>query len=328
MTAVSVIVAAHDASATIGAAVSSALGQSLSDVEVIVVDDASGDDTVAAATQAAAGDPRLRIVALDRNRGPAGARNEGIAQARGRFVAVLDADDAFAPTRLEALLAVLDETGAEIACDDLLLVDGDTGEELGPMFGDAGLPADLDLAAFALADLPDPRAPRRGSGFLKPVVSRDFLGRHGLSYPETMRFAEDYAFALACLIAGARWRTIGAPLYRYAVHGRSLTARHGAADLEALCAADVAALARLGPDCPRGTREALGMHLSGVRRRAAWARFVEDYKAGALRGALRAACADADTLRHVAAQCLGHLRERGLPRLPRRAASTGTGAGR
>lgn len=328
MSAVSVIVAAHDAADTIGAAVSSALGQTRSDLEVIVVDDASRDDTVGAATRAAAGDPRLRVVALPRNRGPAGARNEGIAQARGRFVAVLDADDAFAPTRLETLLALVEDDGAEIACDDLLLVDGDTGEALGPMFGDAGLPTELDLAAFALADLPDPRAPRRGSGFLKPLVSRDFLVRNGVSYPENMRFAEDYAFALARLIAGARWRTVGAPLYRYAVHGRSLTARHGAADLEALRAADVAALARLGPQAPRGTREALGMHLSSVRRRAAWARFVEDYKAGALSGALRAACADADTLRHVAAQCLGHLRERGLPRLPRRAASPGTGAGR
>lgn len=328
MTAVSVVIAAHDAAGTIGVAVASALGQTLADIEVIVADDASRDETASAAREAAAGDPRLRVVTLSDNSGPAGARNAGIAAARGRFAAILDADDAFEPTRLEVLLALAERTGADLACDDLLLVDGDSGAVLGPMFGEGGLPPTLDAAAFALADLPDPRAPRRGSGFLKPLISRDFLVRHGLAYPETMRFAEDYAFALACLLAGARWRTVGAPLYRYAIHGGSLTARHRAADLEALRDADLAALAGLPEGCDPGTREALGLHLATTRRRAAWARFVEDYKAGALGGALRAACADRDALGHVAAQCLAHLRERGLPRRPRRAAPPASGGGR
>lgn len=328
MTAVSVVVAAHDAVGTIGPAVASALAQTLPDLEVLVVDDASRDDTVAAARAAAGGDPRLRIVTLPENRGPAGARNAGIAASRGRYVAVLDADDGFEPTRLEMLLALVRRTGAEMACDDLLLVDGDNGARLGPMFGQGGLPPVLDAAAFALADLPDPGAPRRGSGFLKPLVCRGFLARNGLAYPEAMRFAEDYAFALACLLAGARWRTVGAPLYRYAVHGRSLTARHRAADLEALRDADVAALAGPAAASDARTREALALHLASTRRRAAWARFVEDYKAGALRDALRAACADRDAFRHVAAQCVAHLRARGLPRRPRRAAPPASRAGR
>ncbi|WP_052341489.1 glycosyltransferase family 2 protein [Salinarimonas rosea] len=318
MIAASVILAAHDAAGTIGSAVASALAQSLREIEVVVVDDASRDATAEAARAAAGGDPRLRLVTMGENSGPAGARNAGIAAARGRYVAILDADDAFAPTRLEALVGLAEHDGAEMACDDLLLVDGDSGASLGPMFGPSGLPPVLDAAAFALADLPDPRAPRRGSGFLKPLVRRDFLRRHGLVYPERMRFAEDYAFALACLLAGARWRTLGRPLYRYAVHGRSLTARHRAADLEALRDADTAALAGLPADADAGTRRALALHLASVRRRAAWARFVEDYKAGAIGAALRAAAADPDTLRHVAGRCLAHLRERGLPGRPGR----------
>ncbi|GGK38168.1 glycosyltransferase family 2 protein [Salinarimonas ramus] len=323
MIAASVIVAAHDAESSIGAAIASALGQSLREIEVIVVDDASRDRTREVARARGEGDPRLRIIDLPQNGGPARARNAGIAAARGRFVAILDADDAFEPTRLETLIAHAEQTGADMVCDDLLLVDGDTGENLGPMFGPGGLPPTLDAAAFALADLPDPRAPRRGAGFLKPVVSRAFLERHGLAYPETMRFAEDYTFALACLLAGARWRIVSAPLYRYAVHSQSLTARHRAVDLEALRDADAAALARLPADCDPGTREALVLHHAGARRRAAWARFVEDYKAGSLGGAVRAACADADTLRHVAGQCLAHLRERGMPRRPGAPAGAG-----
>jgi glycosyltransferase involved in cell wall biosynthesis len=97
---VSVVLPAHNAAATIAETLASALGQSYRNLEVIVIDDASTDDTAAIARRAGAEDPRVRVVELPRNSGPSGARNAGIAQARGTYVALLDADDLWRPDKI------------------------------------------------------------------------------------------------------------------------------------------------------------------------------------------------------------------------------------
>lgn len=81
-------------------ALPSALSQELVDVEVIVVDDGSTDDTPAELAKVA--DPRLRVIRLDPNRGVAAARNLGIAAARSEWVAFLDDDDLWSPRKLRA----------------------------------------------------------------------------------------------------------------------------------------------------------------------------------------------------------------------------------
>ena len=87
---VSVIITARDAVATIADAVSTALVDAET-AEVIVIDDASNDDTAAAAESAGRGDDRLTISRCAVNIGPAAARNRAVEMATGDFVAVLDA---------------------------------------------------------------------------------------------------------------------------------------------------------------------------------------------------------------------------------------------
>src|SRR3546814_14361438 len=65
--------------------------------------------------------------------------------------------------------------------------------------------APVSAAAFLLGNLPDPAHPRKSYGFLKPLLSRAFLQRHGFRYDEELRLAEDSAFYLACSSAGARF---------------------------------------------------------------------------------------------------------------------------
>ncbi|TPW27163.1 glycosyltransferase family 2 protein [Pararhizobium mangrovi] len=91
MPAVSVIVPVHNRAAFIGGAVESVLGQSFSDLELIVVDDGSTDETPDVLK--AVTDRRLRIVSNGRNLGIPQARNAGLEAARGTFVAWLDSDD-------------------------------------------------------------------------------------------------------------------------------------------------------------------------------------------------------------------------------------------
>ena len=107
MTLVSVCIPAHNHGQFLGEAISSALGQPVPGLEVIVCDDASTDDTAAALR--AISDPRLRAVRHDRAEGVAATRNRCLAEASGRYIAWLDADDAYLPDSLAPRLAVLEQ---------------------------------------------------------------------------------------------------------------------------------------------------------------------------------------------------------------------------
>jgi glycosyltransferase involved in cell wall biosynthesis len=103
---VSVVIPAYNCGHLIGDAIDSALAQSAAAVEVIVVDDGSTDDT---ARRIKAYGDRIRYVLQD-NQGVAAARNRGVAETRGEFVAFLDGDDVWHPHKLARQLAVLSES--------------------------------------------------------------------------------------------------------------------------------------------------------------------------------------------------------------------------
>ncbi|MGI9168847.1 MAG: glycosyltransferase family 2 protein, partial [Caulobacteraceae bacterium] len=98
---VSVVMAARDAGATLATAAGSLLAQTWRNLEVIVVDDRSADDTAEVARGIAGRDGRLRLLTNIRAPGAYGARNTGLAAARGEFIALHDADDWAHPQRLE-----------------------------------------------------------------------------------------------------------------------------------------------------------------------------------------------------------------------------------
>jgi glycosyltransferase involved in cell wall biosynthesis len=98
---------AFNASATIAEAVASALGQTMTELEVIVVDDGSTEPV--AETLAQISDERLRVIRSDANRGVSAARNAALEEARADIVAQLDADDFWRPDHLEHLLPAFDD---------------------------------------------------------------------------------------------------------------------------------------------------------------------------------------------------------------------------
>ncbi len=103
---VSVIVPAHDAAAFIQATLESALAQTYAQLEVIVVDDGSRDDTAALVEATAARDRRITLL-RQANAGVAAARNHGLAASRGSLIALLDADDLWHPEKLARQVAVM-----------------------------------------------------------------------------------------------------------------------------------------------------------------------------------------------------------------------------
>lgn len=106
MPRVSVITPAHEAERHISEAIASVLAQTYADWEMIVADDASLDETSNVAKRVR--DQRVRVLRSERNRGPAGARNLALAQAKGELVVFLDADDRLLPRYIETMVALYD----------------------------------------------------------------------------------------------------------------------------------------------------------------------------------------------------------------------------
>ena len=198
---VSVIIAAYNAEAFISRAITSVLTQTLPPLEILIVDDCSTDGTRAVLDEAARKNPTIKIIAMARNGGPSAARNAGIAQARGDWLAVLDADDAFAPTRLATLTAFAVATGADFVADDLAYYDAVAGCVGASAMSDAiNLPdGPLSLRDYLSHNLAD------GSSFdwglLKPIFRRDALVQRDIAYDPDVRHGEDFVSWWSCCSA-------------------------------------------------------------------------------------------------------------------------------
>jgi glycosyltransferase involved in cell wall biosynthesis len=143
-----VIIPAHDAAPVLAETLASVSAQSFQDWEIVAVDDGSRDGTWSILESAG---PRVRALRNPTALGPAAARNNALAQARGELVAFLDADDLLLPRYLERQIARLDEAVAQgrrvglVACDALLLDDGRYADYTYlDMIPDCHLPITLD----------------------------------------------------------------------------------------------------------------------------------------------------------------------------------------
>ncbi|HYG55797.1 MAG TPA: glycosyltransferase family 2 protein [Burkholderiales bacterium] len=128
--AVSVILPAYNAAATLGFAVQSVRRQTWRDWELIVVDDGSRDGTAELAQELARLEGRLRLIRQP-NRGVSAARNAGIEAARGRYLAFLDADDLWLPRKLARQLEFMRRIGSPFSATAYRR---QWGARLGPVF--------------------------------------------------------------------------------------------------------------------------------------------------------------------------------------------------
>ncbi len=104
---VSVLIGAYDNASTLDRAIDSILAQTVADLELLLVDDGSRDETPQVIAAAVARDDRVRALTMAHNVGISRSLNEGLRAARAAVVAVQDADDYSAPERLERQLALL-----------------------------------------------------------------------------------------------------------------------------------------------------------------------------------------------------------------------------
>lgn len=203
-----IVITAYEAAGTIAAAVDSALAQTRPAEEVIVVDDGSQDDLAAAL---APYEGRIKVIRRP-NGGGAAARNTGWRAAESDFMAVLDADDAYHPRRLEV---IADLAGREpdldlITTDARLLANG---EPVGT------------FAAYTPFVHENQRTAIFWTCFLGgwPAVRLSRLEAIG-GFDEQRRIAYDWDCWLRCILDGARAGFVDEPYYDYVLHQGSLSA--------------------------------------------------------------------------------------------------------
>lgn len=259
---VSVLIPAWKAARFIPRAIASALAQEGVSVEVIVVDDASPDDTAAVVAALAARDPRLRLVRAARNGGPGAARNLAADAARGRWLAVLDADDAYAPGRLARLAARAEAEGLDAIADLPVLWDHAAAAPAPAQFPADGRLERLDLRALLESAVdgppPAPGLPRLDLGLLKPLAARRLVAQGVWRYPEGVRHGEDFLLYFNALAAGARFGLLHEAHYLFTTRIGAISGAWSEAsvtDVDYLgvrddTAALIARLARERPDLP------------------------------------------------------------------------------
>ena len=126
---VSVIMPAYNAEEFLREAIASVQAQTVTDWELLVIDDCSRDTTPEMVRAIGAEDPRVKLLQNEKNLGAAGSRNRGLDIFRGQYVAFLDSDDYWYPAMLEKMLAKAKDTGADIIYCAYELVD-ETGRKV------------------------------------------------------------------------------------------------------------------------------------------------------------------------------------------------------
>ncbi|UUU22571.1 bifunctional glycosyltransferase family 2 protein/CDP-glycerol:glycerophosphate glycerophosphotransferase [Streptomyces sp. DSM 40750] len=212
----SVIVPAYKVQAYLHECLDSVLSQSFTDLELIVVDDASTDNCAAVAEEFAARDTRVRRpVRLRENAGPGAARNKGMEYARGDYLLFLDGDDTFTPGALQAIADRVKETGEP----DVLVYDfARTSWSGEPVRDEHALQlTEQGTAPFRLDDRP-------GLLDVRPVAwnkayKREFVEDHDFRFPPGIY--EDTAWTYPVLMTAESVATLD----RVCVHHRRR--RHG-----------------------------------------------------------------------------------------------------
>jgi succinoglycan biosynthesis protein ExoU len=279
---VDVLIATWDRADTVGRAIRSALTQP--DVKkVIVVDDASTDDTAAQAEGIAAETDRVRVLRLETNVGPSAARNRALELSSAPWVAVLDSDDYYLPGRIGKLLSVAEQ--ADFVADDVVQIDETKIGSAEPQpilnLATTEMPRCLQFEEFVRGNVARRGKYRKELGFLKPLMRRSFLDCHGLHYEEELRLGEDYALYAHALGVGARFLLVPACGYVSVMRANSLSGSHTKKDLERLRDFDI----RLGTilDLLPADQLALRSHYRSVDARVQWLAVIDAFKARNIR---------------------------------------------
>ena len=203
--AMSIIMPVHNDADFLPQAIKSALGQTIEDLELLCIDDGSTDDSPQILAQYAAADARMRVIRQD-NAGAGKARNNGLRQASGEFIAFLDADDYYPNAEgLQKLYELAKSRGVHIAGGSLLFLKHNVEE-----------PARMGSTNFTFsteevlryADL------QQAYYYQRFIYSNALITEAQLQFPDYRRF-QDVVFFVKAMVAADEFATTPLPVYAY-----------------------------------------------------------------------------------------------------------------
>ena len=220
---VSVIVPAYNAEKYISDMIKSVLQQTYPHFELIIVDDASQDRT--AQVVQSFSDKRIKLIQHPSNQGPGAARNTAIEAAKGKWMALLDADDQWQANRLERLVQKLEEAGdGYFVADDFLLC-FDTPSGLRPWGRGLQIHYNIPFHNDGQLDLNLCNFIEFGAPPVQSIVPLDHVKKLGLRHNPDCFCGEDLEFVCHLFRTGLTLRLIAEPLYLYRVTPGSLTSK-------------------------------------------------------------------------------------------------------
>jgi teichuronic acid biosynthesis glycosyltransferase TuaG len=211
MTLVSIITPVFNAERWLEDMLASVAAQSFTNWEHLLVDDGSTDSSAALIERAARADPRIRLLRMPGNGGPARARNAALELAKGRYIAFLDADDLWLPAKLERSLDFLRQSGCDFCYHAFRYLSAD-GTSAGPLVQG---PPRLTLRAHHT---------RRGTGdCMSMVIDRERVP--GFRFAENRSgLHEDWLAWLGLVRSDYRGCLLAEDLGRYRLSGSSRNA--------------------------------------------------------------------------------------------------------
>ena len=204
---ISVITPVYNRENYIRECIESVLQQTFSDFEYILVDDCSTDNSLAILREYEKKDKRVKVISLDKNAGPADARNIAIKQAKGRYIAFVDSDDLWLKDKLKVQLEFMREKEAPISFTSYYLIDSE-GKDKGKIVKAKEV---VNLNTFLKCTC---------IGFSTSMVDREKCGELYLS-PDTTR--EDSYLWIKLLQKGLTAYGIEEPYVKYRVHSGNIS---------------------------------------------------------------------------------------------------------
>ena len=125
---VSIITPSYKSSKFISKTIESVLSQTYTNWEMIIIDDKSPDDSNVLIESYIKRDNRIKLIKLDKNSGPAFARNEGIKESKGRYISFLDADDLWFPHKLNTQISFMNKNDLAFTYSSYTLIDVDDND--------------------------------------------------------------------------------------------------------------------------------------------------------------------------------------------------------
>lgn len=206
MPKVSIIIPAYNAERYIQRCLNSIIGQSLSDIEIIVINDGSNDKTLEILREYKKKDQRIKVIS-QKNAGVSASRNNGLIVARGKYVAFCDADDYLNTNYIEALYSTAKTNDLDI---------------IKSSFKTAGSNDEITTHAIIKRDFALLSKKDINEIFLKnyelnsacmQLIKRDLLSKHNLKFDEKLSYAEDMHFTFRAMQCAEKVGWINEPGY-------------------------------------------------------------------------------------------------------------------